>query len=330
VTGLSLLQRAQAYRQLHSLLHAGIPLALSAAHMAENAPVQLRPLFREASERAQRGEPLSAMLTAYPTLFPPWEISMVRAGEASGALPELLSELAAALEDEAAMRARVRASTRMLWVTTSIFVLVAMFVGAVRPWAGVRVDLEAVVVQTLTQFTLLLGAFFMFLRGWGVWMRTPRGTRVGALLAPWVPLLGPIWRALTCIRFARVLGLLWEAGLAPADALETAGTATGNPLLCARIGQHQEQLRNGVLLSEVLRATGPFPAEGLALVRTGETSGTLPQALAKVAEYMQGALEARARALPLQVQVVMYLVLGPAVGYFIITFWMRLYSSLGL
>ncbi|MHB9133886.1 MAG: type II secretion system F family protein [Armatimonadota bacterium] len=315
----SLKQRVQYYRQLQSLTHSGIPLGLALSYMEENIAYHLRPAARDMAQQVQGGNLLSEQMHKYPNLFPEWECSLVRASELSGNLSQAMGDIAQALEMEMELRQKVSSHTWHLKATAVVFIFVACIMANLG-FAG-EGGLEgaiAIIGHAGLQTILILGAGLLGLLGWKYWSKTRTGGGVAFKLSTMVPLIGPLMKNMMRIRFTRVLGGLWRAGVAPSEAIETAARASGSAGVIKNISANIAQIQSGGILSDLLEPTHMYPPEAMYLIRSGETSGSVPEALEKVAEYIQMDLESQVKTLPMKAQMLLYAIIVPAVLYVLI------------
>lgn len=327
VFGASLRQRAQMYRQLHSLLHSGIPLGLALNYLEDNLSFQLKPYIRWMAEYVQRGGLLSEAMTAYPSLFPDWEIQVVVAAEKAGTLPEVMMDIADTIEMEYDLRTRIFTATFMIWATLIVFVLVILIVTSIQGSTGAD-DVWKRVGQAFIKFAAVIGIAIAIRALWRLAGRTPRGAAIIAQIIPRVPMLGPIWRDLARIRFANVLASLWHAGVPPMDALQTAARTTGNNNLQYQVAELSGRFGQGSLLSSIIATTKFLPQEALYMLQTGEATGDVAESLRKVAEYHEIELSAQVKTLPSRLMLVFYAIIVPLIGWFIISFWSNYYGKI--
>ena len=327
--GVSLPQRAQMYRQLFSLLHSGIPLGLALHHSAESCAYSLRPLLKSVCDHVSHGGLLSEKLTEYPTIFPEWEVNVIRAAEKSGALPDAMTDIANTIEMEWDLRSRIRAGTFMLKATAVVALLVVLIVGSVaKVKTGVAGDVFSAVGWAFLFCGLALLGILGVIFAWRYFARSRAG---GAFVSRWmprVPIIGPVLQGMGRIRFVRVLGALWKAGLSPTESLEIAAKTTGNFHFIRQIEQASGQVMQGATLAGVLGPTGYLPGEALYLLQTGEMSGSVAESLDKVAEYFDMDLQAKVKTLPMKIQLIFYAVLIPIVLYILINFWTKYYGGM--
>lgn len=327
----TLKNRAQMYRQFYSLLKTGVPVGLSVSYLEKNCSLSLRPMLREIGPRVLRGELLSEVMGSYPNVFPEWERSMVKAGEKGGTMPEAMQDIAETLETEIKMRSEVNGKTLYLKITSVFFILVMLIVAATQRASLAGGGFPAVMAQLEAAFTTFIGflglAIGLFI-AWKIWTRTRQGSQFAFLAASKMPVIGPIMKNQMRLRFIRVLAALWHAGVAPIEALETAARASGNPFIIRQVTEKAGDLGKGSTLSEVLDGTVVLPPEAVYLLKSGETSGTIVEALGKSAEYIEIELQSQIRTLPVKMQFIFYAIIGIPIAWFVIKFWLDYFAPI--
>lgn len=318
--GVPLLHRAQFFRQLHQLLKAGIPLILSLGHLENQLPPRLRPMVSDMTARVQRGELLSATMASYPAIFQEWEIYLMRAAEMSGDLAAAADEIATTLELEADLRRRINSATFHIRATVVVFILVLFILTAVRTATGGAAGVLAAIEGAGMLFLQVMAVVVLVWQGLRLFGYTRGGRSISSVLLPRLPFIGPLLRNMTRARFARVLGALWNAGVGPMEALHSASRACGDPRAITVVEQQMSRAAQGVQMSDVVEEMRLFSTEMVYLLRTGETTGAVPVALHKIAEYYQIEIDAQAKVLPTQMYITFFFLIAIVIGYTIVTF----------
>jgi len=330
-------QRAQFYRQMQAQLYAGIPPGICLNNIRQGIAPALRAMVQDMAQATQEGARLSAAMARYPHVFPEWELSLVHAGETAGTLPESMAGIAEMLEAEFELRSQTNAKTWHLRATAFIMALVICVVIRARQVLPLLMESEETytIAEVLRMFLPAVYVFLVILLGWFILLNTlrllantPRGARILRPVFFRLPLIGPILAGALRLRFLRVLGSLWGAGVAPREALETAARASDDPGLMHRVAPQFEGLGQGMTLGAVLAATRYFPREVMYLVNTGEASGSIPEMLRTVSEYIKGDLDSKLKALPMRAQLILYAVMVPITGYLVITTWKWIYDKM--
>ncbi len=324
---------AQAFRQLATLLEAGIPLVSSLSALIEQGGnAVLRRILTQIRERVREGSSLAEALAPHPQVFPPLFAGMVRAGEVSGTLAMTLGRWADFSEHQVALRQRVRAA-----LTYPVF----MFVIGL----AVLFFLMAFVVPTVTKIfsdlgqalpwptLILIGVSGFLSRFWwavigalaaaGFFARRALRSEAGSLFLDRVklgiPLGGRLHLKLAVSRWSRTLGTLLGGGLPLLQALEFSREVSGNRLLARALAQAQDRVREGEELAPALKGSGLFPPVVLEMVSVGEKSGEIVRMLERAAASLENEAESDLRGLIALLEPVMILVMGVGVGFIAIS-----------
>jgi len=272
------------------------------------------------------GRSFSDALNDYPAIFPALYRNMIRAGEVGGGLEQALSRLADLGEHEAELRSRlVTASVYPLFVLSFAVLITIAFLTFVIP------KLSEVFVATEKMLPLptqiLLTASAVFTRWWwaillmvvagGValrsWHKTPAGRAMADQMVISIPAVGVVVRRIETARFGRNLGTMVSQGVPILQALNVSAENVGNAALRRAILQTLDAVREGSSLAVALSATGQFPTFVSNMVAVGEESGTVDQALMKVAVAYERETDQAIRTLISILEPVLLVVVGGVV-----------------
>jgi len=301
---ISPLDLALATRQLSTLIGAGVPLvqALSAlTEQVENS--RLKGVIARVRDRVNEGSTLAdAMAQAGP--FEDLYIGMVRAGEAGGALEQVLDRLADYLESQVRLRNKVTSILIYPAVMLGFAILVvAVLVTVVLPQIT---ELLASLNRPLPWFTKAIISSSHFARDWW-WAialvvaalvagfralaRTETGrARLDALKLR-LPVVGRTVRLVAISRFTRTLSTLLSGGIPIVRALDISKHVANNVVLGQAIDAARDSVTEGQSLASPLRASGEFPPVVVHMVEVGERSGELEAMLEKVAQTYEEQVE---------------------------------------
>jgi type II secretory pathway component PulF len=217
---------------MHAQLHAGIPPGQCLVLIENTSMASWRPMLREMAHETQGGGMLSNAMARYPLIFPEWEISVVRAGEIGGTLPEAMADIAESLETEVELRLQVHARTFHLRITAFVLALVACIVFRARDVLPVLLrtgqtissakDFFHYFYPAFQTFAFIVLGYLLLLILWRLVSRTRNGRSITQAIVRRTPLIGPIMAGILRLRFISVLGTLWHAGVAPIEAIQTA------------------------------------------------------------------------------------------------------------
>jgi general secretion pathway protein F len=288
---------AIATRQLATLLGAGIPLVESLGALTEQVEhARLKGVIAQVRDRVNEGATLADALTrAGP--FSELYVSMVRAGEAGGALEQVLRRLADYLESQ--VRTRNRVLSIMLYPMMMMLFAVLVVILLVTVVLPQITQLLESFEMDLPWHTQLIISGSHFLRSWW-WAlvaggivaviafravaRTERGREAFDGLKLRIPIFGRVIRILAISRFTRTLSTLLAGGIPIVKALEISKFVAANQVLGAAIERAKESITEGSSIASPLRRSGHFPPLVTHMVDVGEKSGELEAMLAKVAD----------------------------------------------
>jgi general secretion pathway protein F len=298
------LDLALATRQLSTLIGAGVPLVQGLSALAEQVETaRLKGVIGQIRDRVNEGSTLGdAMAQAGP--FSDLYVGMVRAGEAGGALEQVLARLAEYLESEVRLRNKVGS---ILIYPSVMFgfalIVVGVLVTVVLPQIT---ELLASLNQPLPFYTRAIIEMARFMKSywWAVAaallmvailiravLRTEAGRANFDRLKLRLPVVGRTVRLLAISRFTRTLSTLLAGGLPIVRALDTAKHVANNVVLGAAIDAARDSVTEGQSLAQPLRASGEFPPIVVHMVEVGERSGELESMLEKVAQTYEDQVE---------------------------------------
>lgn len=292
-------------RELATLTRAALPIdeTLRIIALQPLLPPASRAVARAVEQRVVAGSSLSDALAAAGPALPEYVSRLVRAGEAAGALPETLEDLADFIERATAQRERVKSAllypvVLLVAALVALTVIIMVLVPAIAPLfadAGVPPPvpiavLSGVAAVLANTWPLLLAAIVatvLLARR----LRANEGiaTRVDRTLLDF-PLAGSIIRRRETARLARTLAILQRGGLVMLDALDIAARVPANRAYRRALIEARAAVSQGGSLSVALSASGLFPEVALRLVAIGEKTGRLGPMLTKLADMEEAVL----------------------------------------
>jgi len=315
------------FRQLSTLLKAGVPILRALRGLQESATGRrFGQVLSELQQHLEGGRDLSTSMQHDAKIFSPYMVSMVRVGEVTGRLPEVLQGLFLQMSFERESREQAKAALRypMFVVFTAIAALAAVNVFVIPAFAKVYKGLHAelplytTILIALSDFSvhywpLLLGALAAIAGTLSFAVRTERGREVRDQLLLLVPIFGPLLRKAALARFTKSFGLAVNAGVPVVDALQVALETADNLAISNRIRTMRSAAERGESLVRAARATGVFTPTILQMVAVGEETGALGDMMNEVADFYQREVEYTMRGLAVQIEPILILVLGAMV-----------------
>jgi type IV pilus assembly protein PilC len=279
---------------LEQLASAGVPVVEGLVDLRESVD---NPRFREVVsgllESIEGGKNLSQALAEFPEVFSKVFVSLVRSGEQTGRLSEVLKSLNESLkwEDELASQTKklmlypAFVGGIVLLVTFFLMIyLVPQMTGFIRNM-GQEIPLQTVILMTVSDF---------FVNYWWAVLAAPFviwfGVRYAARTYPQVafaldrykismPLIGPILKKIILSRFASSFAMMYSSGITVLDAVRSCEEIVGNRPIENALHSAGQQIAEGKNLTAAFQDVGLFPPLVIRMLRIGENTGGLDTAL---------------------------------------------------
>lgn len=325
-------QAVELFDQLESLLVAGLPLD-RALHVlgssAESEP--MRTLIYGILLDIEKGRTFAEALGAYPTLFRILEVSMVRAGEASGALPLVLRQLSDYHTEQREFKrflltASIYPATLLLF---GMMALAGIFLFVLPKFAEAYADLASQnasvalligVSDALRHYgAYALAALVAAIYGMRAWGATPAGRQRIQTFLLGIPFLKAILLKAELARILHTLGILLSTGVPVVSALRLSRGLTGWVALEQAFIDAEKYLRDGRGLAKPLLANPLFPPLVGQMALVGEESGALDKMLTKVGQRLENEVRDRMKALLAIIEPTLIIGIGLVIGAVVVS-----------
>src|SRR5262245_32186106 len=285
---------------LEQTIRSGIPMIDGLRDMRDTLE---NPRFREVltvmTEDMEGGKVLSACLAAHPVVFDDVFVSLIRAGEQSGQLPEVFKNLAENLKwlDELIADTRRLMIYPIITLVVVLGVLVALLIYLV-PQIAQLFKTMGLALPRQTQVLIAVSDFMT--NYWYVVFGVPVVVMVAFMLAIqrsariaylWdyaklrLPLVGSTLQKIIMSRFANVFGLLYRSGITVLDAIKTCEDVVNNRVISDGLVRAGQQIAAGESLTETFRNLGMLPPLVIRMLRVGESTGALDTALNNITYF---------------------------------------------
>jgi type IV pilus assembly protein PilC len=325
-------------RQLATLIEAGMPL-LRGLHLLEEQEEHpaLKRIIGELARSIEGGSSLSESLSAFPKIFSPLFVNMVRAGELGGALEITLTRLAEFMEKAQKIKGKVKAAmfypSAVLCVAVAVLSLMMIFVvprfqevfqGLLegRPMPAFTVLVFNISLLLKNHFLMAAIAVCAAGVAFKYVIRTQRGRWIWDRAKLKMPIMGPVFRKLAISRFTRTLGTLLHSGVPILQALTIVKDTVGNVIVARAVSNVHESVKEGETIAVPLRASGVFPAIVAGMVDVGEQTGALPDMLMKVADNYDEQVDNSVSAMTSLLEPILIVLLAIIVGGIVIAMFL--------
>lgn len=323
-------------RQLATLVAAGIPLVQSLDILAAQVEKEkFRRILRKMHIEVQSGKSLSESMQSYQSVFSTLFIHMVRAGETSGRLEEILDRVAQYFEKSSALQRKVKAALMYpAAVSTIAFAITFCLLAFVIPkfatiFTGAGAKLPAP-TQILIDFSNFLAAnwwWVLGIIGGGVFLfvqfiRTPFGRMGWDSFTLRMPVFGPIIMKVAVSKFSRTLATLVRSGVAILAALEIVSKTSGNARIEAIIIDLMASVKRGESIASPLEKSAVFPSMVVRMISIGEETGELEAMLSKIADFYDTQVDTAVAGLTSLIEPLIIAFLGIVIGGIVIALFL--------
>jgi type IV pilus assembly protein PilC len=331
-------------RQLATMINSGLTLTRSLGVLEQQVenPV-LQTVVGDVKSRVEEGSSLSGAMEAHPKVFSHLYVSMVRAGEAGGALDETMVRLAETLEAAVRLRSKVKSAMSYPIVVLSLIVIVvsAMLLFVVPVFEQMYTDLGGTLpLPTLMLLSLsnllvtfwwmvvaiVVGAVVAFRR----WKRTDSGRVTWDAIKLRLPIVGGLVQKVSISRFARTLAVLSRSGVPVLQALDIVADTAGNSQVSAGVVAMRTSVKNGEALAAPLHRHAVFPPMVTQMMVVGEETGAIDEMLGKVSDFYDQEVEDTVNSLTSLIEPLLIVVLGVSVGAILIALYLPMFNIAGL
>jgi type IV pilus assembly protein PilC len=331
-------------RQFATMINSGLSILRSLAILAQQTEnSELARVAGEVRLDVERGASLSVALARHPKVFNQLFVSMVKSGETSGTLDEVLLRLATTIEKQVELRGKVKsAMTYPVMVGFVVFAIaMIMLIFIVPQFKAIYASLGGTLpmpTQVLLTISKIVRTFFPILIVLGIigailfrrWINTERGRGIWDAFKLRVPIFGGLVSKTALARFARTLGALTRAGVPILESLEIVADTAGNTVVANAVHDTQRAVKGGDSIARPLEQHEVFPPMVVQMMAVGEETGALDEMLDKIADFYESEVEATVDALTSLIEPVLIVVMGVVVGGMIISLYLPLFNIIKL
>lgn len=310
-------------RQMATLLRSGLRIEEALQTIAGGQPPRVAGVLLTLRAQLLEGRSFGAALAAFPAIYTDFYRASVRAGEQSGRLDQVMTHLAAFVENRARNRQTVQLALLYpallgvvsLGIITLLMVFVVPDIVKVFRDRGADLPLLTRMLIALSGAVRSYGLFALagvLLGGLGTlrWLKTPANRLILHRFIATNRLTRRLSQRMNAAQFAGTLATLLLSKVPLAEALTAAADVTPNTYVRTRVTEVTEKVRQGMSLQRAMAEAKTFPAMMVAMVASGEASGDLGRALDHAATEQQRDLDAWVRAMVALVEPAILLIMG--------------------
>ena len=326
--------------QLATLLHAGIPLVPALSALVEQLSGQpLAKVFESVKNEVSEGKSLADVLERHPKVFSEIYVSMVRAGEATGTLENVLLRLAEMSEKRNKLTNKVKSAMVyplfMAIVGTAVVVFIFMFIipSITKLFLEMNRALPLPTLMLIKVSNFIQDYCLLILIGVSVILsflvlifRNAVGRRMWDRYILKVPLFGSLILKISIARFSRTLAVLLSSGLSIVESLNLSQRVIGNSVISDVIENAKSAISHGQSIAQSFRKKEIFPPIVIHMIAAGEKSGGIEEGLLNVADAFDNEVDSAVKALTSLLEPIMILILGAIVGFIVLSILLPIFD----
>lgn len=319
-------------RQIASMLNSGLTLVQSLNILRNQIKKkEMTDVINQITSSIEGGSTFSQAVASHPKLFSPIYISLIKAGETSGLLDNVMSRLADNLEKEEKLKSQIKGALMypaivvIMMIVVVFIMMLFVFPQLNNLYESLSIDLPFTtkILVSLSDFTVqfwpiiiigMAGGVFLFRK----WYRTKSGKKQFDTVILRIPIFGKIIQFRILTEFSRTLGILVGSGGPVVGSLSQSKEVTGNVLYEEAIARIAKQVEKGVAIGEAFGASTLFPPLLVQMIRVGEQTGKLDENLTRASNYFEREVEQSVKTLTTAMEPFIMAVLGLGVAFLLI------------
>ncbi|MBD3231308.1 type II secretion system protein GspF [Candidatus Dependentiae bacterium] len=322
-------------KQLSVLLKSGVPLLQAFELLIEQFDKGFKRILINIKDGLKAGDSLANQLNKYPKIFSNVYVQLVKAGEASGNLYLILQRLVEYLEKSEETKKKIRKAMAypIFMISFSIIVVIAllavlvpritdMFLKMGQELPAPTLFLKNISDFVLNYYLILLISFLVLVLIFTYWKSTSSGRYKLDKLFLKFPMTSYFSRTKAVVQFSKTLGMLLEADVNLAEALDIVCNIVENKVLVVKLQAAREKIIKEGKIAKYLQETGLFPNIAIYMIKTGEQSGQLAQMLLTVGQDYDGELSELTESLISKIGPVMTIFTGLIIAFIVISIFL--------
>jgi type IV pilus assembly protein PilC len=327
-------------KQFKTMFDAGVSMMNMLGILeAQTENLKLRRILGTMHQDIKEGASLYEAFSKHKKVFSPLYCSMIRAGEASGALPEVLERLIYIIEHEHKVRSDIKSAlTYPIIVVVFLFTAFLVLITQVIPKfvnifknAGLTLPLPTQICLLIYEFLsnywyIIIGGVALIVIFLFYYLKTEQGKFTRDTLLMRLPLLGPLFTKSAVSRFASIFSILQSSGVDVLDSMDILAGTIGNAAVARELEGLKDSLAEGRGIAGPLGKAKYFTPMLINMVAIGEESGKLEGMLRDVAEHYDTEVEYSMKKLSEAIGPLLTVGLAAVVGFFALAIFLPMWD----
>jgi type II secretory pathway component PulF len=285
------------------------------------------------------GESIAGAFGKHPEVFESLYVNMLRAGEASGTLPDVLKRLTYILEHEHKVKSDIKSALaypKMVVIALGgAFLFLLTFVipkfAKVFSHAHITLPLPTRICIVLNTFLLkywyiILAVVIIVILIYKNYMKTSQGRLRRDSLVLDIPVIGPLFIKAAMSRFASIFSILQASGIQVLSSLQILSGTIGNEAIAREFNKIRDKVQEGRGISGPLKSAKYFPPMVIDMVAIGEETGQLDEMLNNVSIHYDDEVEYAVKRLSDHIGPILIVGLAAVVGFFALAIYLPMWD----
>ncbi|UOF90170.1 type II secretion system F family protein [Fodinisporobacter ferrooxydans] len=327
-------------RQFATLIRASVPIVDSLVILKEQTESKaLKKALEVVTEEVAEGRQLSQCLAGQGKTFPTIFINLVRAGEMSGTLDDVLDRLAIYMEKQQNTTEKIKGALTypLVLMVMSIGVAIFLLVKVIPTFVNIFHS-QHLTLPLATRIVLAVSAFFIdrwyvlvllliaCICGFLYVTRSQRGHFLLDYAKLKLPIFGKMFQKAVIARAMRTLATLFKSAVPTLQALQITSRVVENDVIGELLLEARESVRNGASLVQPFRNHWAIPPLVAQMISIGEQTGTIDEMFAKIADFYEADVEAMVEKLRPLIEPLMIVFMTAIVGVIVLAAILPMFS----
>lgn len=327
-------------KQLRTMLAAGLSVIdLLNVLQQQTENLKLKRICAVVADDVRKGLSISEALAKHGKVFSSLYISMVRAGEMAGALPEVLERLIYIIEHEHKVKSDIKSALQypitvvIALIGAFFFLLIKVIPTFAKIFKGAKIELPlpTKIAMGMNEFIfeywyLLLGGLLGLLLFFYYWFKTDNGKLARDAFFLRLPIVGILFIKAAMSRFASIFAILQASGVQVLQTLDILSATIGNFAIAREFDRIKELVREGRGIAKPLERAKYFTPMVVSMVAVGEETGNLDEMLRAVSEHYDYEVAYAVKGLSDALGPILIVGLAGVVGFFALAIFMPMWD----
>jgi type IV pilus assembly protein PilC len=327
-------------RQLATMINAGLPITDALLILRSQSQSKMQSTIAQILADVEEGQSLSAAMSKHPKIFSKSYIALVKSGEVSGVLDEVMTKLSDTLEKQQEFRGRVKGAMiypiiiiiGMVAVALIMLIFVIPRMTSLYDQFGAELPITTKILVFISESMVNFWPILVVILAFALWgLKGYRATKAGRRkLDTWIlsiPLIGELQKQVILTDLTRTISLMVGAGVSILESLHIATEISKNSVITEALEDIAVMVEKGFPLAMAFsKHQDVFPFILSQMVAVGEETGKMDEVMAKVSHVFEVESEQKIKALSAAIEPIILIILGIGVAFLVISVIMPIYN----